>query len=104
MTKPAIDPKNTFDDILKNETDEALANPENVGEKDGVRPKTSGFNFDIKPEELEAYLNQYVVNQESTIEVIATKVCTHFNRMKLEGTLKEEEKIVGNIKSNMLLI
>ncbi|HOW81815.1 MAG TPA: AAA family ATPase [Spirochaetota bacterium] len=104
MTKPAIDPKNTFDDILKNETDEALANPENVGEKDGVRPKASGFNFDIKPEELEAYLNQYVVNQESTIEVIATKVCTHFNRMKLEGTLKEEEKIVGNIKSNMLLI
>jgi ATP-dependent Clp protease ATP-binding subunit ClpX len=104
MTKPSIDPKTTLDDILKTEPEEAQPNPENAGDKEGIRPKAPGFNFDIKPEELEAYLNQYVVNQESTIEVIATKVCTHFNRMKLEGTLKEEEKIVGNIKSNMLLI
>ena len=45
-----------------------------------------------------------MVGQEETIEVIATKVCTHFNRMKLENKIPQKERLVGNIKSNMLLI
>ncbi|HOO70136.1 MAG TPA: AAA family ATPase [Spirochaetota bacterium] len=104
MTKPAFDQQKNIDDILNMDVEEAQQNPESSGDSEGVRTQGSGFNFDIKPEELEEYLNQYVVNQEATIEVIATKVCTHFNRMKLEGAIKEEDRIVGNIKSNMLLI
>jgi len=38
------------------------------------------INFDLKPKELEEFLRQYVVNQDEAIEVLATKICTHFNR------------------------
>ena len=104
MTKPVFDQEKNIEEILKINSEEAQQNPENVGDKEGVKGSKSTFNFNIKPEELESYLNQFVINQESTIEVIATKVCTHFSRMNLEGKLEDEEKIVGNIKSNMLLI
>lgn len=94
-----------WEDLLKKEFEaEAKANAETLGSKSGEMAKSSEMNFDIKPEELEAYLNKYVVGQEAAVEIIATKVCTHFNRMKLEKSIAEEQKIIGNIKSNMLLI
>jgi ATP-dependent protease Clp ATPase subunit len=104
MTKPAFDPQKNLEEFLKMEEGDAHQNPEAAGGGEGIRTKKSSFNFDIKPEELEEYLNRYVIHQEETIEVIATKVCTHFNRMKLEGSLSEDEKIIGNIKSNMVVI
>ena len=104
MTTPAFDPEKSIEDLLKLETEEVKQNPESVGEKPGTEVHEEEFEFDIKPEELESYLNQYVVDQEETIEVIATKVCTHFNRMKLENSMSAKERLVGNIKSNMLLI
>ena len=45
----------------------------------GCRPK---INFDLKPEELEAYLDEYVIRQDEAKAVLATKICTHFNRIK----------------------
>lgn len=105
MTKPMYDPNKEWEEILKKDLQEPVKpNPEAVGGKPGVNPKRSEMNFDIKPEELESYLNRYVVGQEDAVEIIATKVCTHFNRMNLEKTIPEEERPVGNIKSNMLLI
>ena len=104
MTKPVFDPEKNLEDLLRFESEKAQVNPNESGEKPGVRSHSSDFNFNIKPEELESFLNLYVVGQESTIEVIATKVCTHFNRMKLEKNLPEDQKLLGNIKSNMLLI
>ena len=105
MTKPAFDPEKSIEELLNLESEEAQPNAETIGEKPGASAKkTSDFNFDTKPEELESFLNQYVVGQEETIEVIATKVCTHFNRMKIENAIPSKERIVGNIKSNMLLI
>lgn len=99
------DPNKEWEEILKKDLQEPVKpNPEAVGGKPGVNPKRSEMNFDIKPEELESYLNRYVVGQEDAVEIIATKVCTHFNRMNLEKTIPEEERPVGNIKSNMLLI
>ncbi|HOT44551.1 MAG TPA: AAA family ATPase [Spirochaetota bacterium] len=105
MTKPAFDPEKSIEEILNLESEEVQPNAETVGEKAGVSgKKTSELNFNIKPEELESFLNQYVVGQEETIEVIATKVCTHFNRMNLEHKIPQKERLVGNIKSNLLLI
>jgi len=63
-----------------------------------------GIQFDFKPQELEAYLNEYVVHQREAVEILSTKICTHFNRMAFERTHPEEESIVGHIKSNILLI
>ncbi len=67
--------------------------------------KLSRINFDLKPEELEAYLDEYVIKQEQAKSILATKVCTHFNRIRYfldQG--REPEPGVGAIKNNIILI
>jgi ATP-dependent Clp protease ATP-binding subunit ClpX len=62
-------------------------------------------NFDMKPEELIAYLDQYVVKQESAKAILATKICTHFNRIK--RSMESDDPLgsmVGSIKNNVLMI
>ena len=98
--------KKEFEEFLKEKYGAKDVEQDSLGHKAGTKGefKSDGFNFDLKPEELEEYLNQFVECQEEAIEVIATKIATHYNRMKLEDTLTEEQKLVGNIKSNVLLI
>jgi len=74
------------------------------GEKKDEKKDLPYINFDLKPSELEAFLKQYVVGQDEAIEVIATKICTHFNRMRLEADTDKIKELVGNIKSNILMI
>lgn len=104
MTKPMFDPEKNLEDLLKFDSEESRQNPENIGEKQGPKIKHTELVFDIKPDELYDYLNTYVIGQEDAIEVIATKVCTHFNRMNIEKSVSEEDYPIGNIKSNILLI
>ncbi len=67
--------------------------------------KKALVDFDIKPKELIDYLDQYVVRQSKAKSVLATKICTHFNRIRYEQTTGQEtSKITGNIKSNILLL
>jgi endopeptidase Clp ATP-binding regulatory subunit ClpX len=68
------------------------------------KPPKPDLNFDLKPSQLEAHLNNYVVSQPDTVEILATKICTHFNRMKMESRQTELKELVGNIKSNILMI
>ncbi|MFH1008626.1 MAG: AAA family ATPase [Candidatus Latescibacterota bacterium] len=74
------------------------------GQDDGVKTERQpeGIHFDMKPEELEAYLDQYVVRQDRAKEVLATKICTHFNKIRLGEP--EDESAVGHIKNNILMI
>ncbi|MEW6428119.1 MAG: AAA family ATPase [Thermodesulfobacteriota bacterium] len=63
------------------------------------------FHFDLKPEELVAYLDEYVVRQDEAKAILATRICTHFNRIRYEQSnpwLKNSG--VGRIKSNVLLV
>jgi len=63
------------------------------------------FNFDLMPEELISYLDQYVVKQDSAKAILATKICTHFNR--IQRNLESDDPIdsmVGSIKNNVLMI
>ena len=46
-------------------------------------------HFDMKPEELEAYLNEYVIKQDEAKAVLATKICTHFNRINFLEKFKK---------------
>jgi endopeptidase Clp ATP-binding regulatory subunit ClpX len=65
------------------------------------------INFDLKPEELIAYLDQFVVKQDSAKAILATKICTHFNRIRRarEGHEPGDSATkVGNIKNNVLMI
>jgi len=64
-----------------------------------------GINFNMKPEELVAYLDQYIVKQASAKAILATKICTHFNRIKHTRTAGNNiSEIVGSIKNNVLMI
>ncbi|MCE5333738.1 MAG: AAA family ATPase [Desulfobacteraceae bacterium] len=64
------------------------------------------IKFDMKPEELEAYLNQYVIRQDDSKAILATKICTHYNRIRyLQRRARfGQEQMVGRIKNNILLI
>jgi endopeptidase Clp ATP-binding regulatory subunit ClpX len=85
--------------------------PEPAGEKidEGEKEKKAeplSINFDMKPEELKSYLDEYLVRQDESKEVLATKVCTHFNRIKmfeLQNKGKRHEA-VGEIKNNIMMI
>ena len=76
------------------------------GAEDTISGSVSEITFDMKPEELEDYLNQYVVKQDEAKAILATKVCTHFNRIKyIKDTKRESRKSnVGYIKNNIIMI
>jgi len=82
-----------------------VAKPEPDQKGKGSSDKLSQINFDLKPEELEAYLNEYVIKQEDAKSILSTKICTHFNRIRhyLEKG-REPEPGVGAIKNNIILI
>jgi endopeptidase Clp ATP-binding regulatory subunit ClpX len=66
----------------------------------------SKINFNLKPEELEAYLNEYVIRQDEAKAVLATKICTHFNRIKFWDQQEKQtgSEPVGMIKNNIIMI
>ncbi|MCP4715189.1 MAG: AAA domain-containing protein [Deltaproteobacteria bacterium] len=62
--------------------------------------RESYIDFNLKPRELEAYLDQYVIKQQRAKEVLATKICTHFNRIKN----LDRDPAVGHVKNNILML
>jgi ATP-dependent Clp protease ATP-binding subunit ClpX len=67
--------------------------------------KSREIHFDLKPAELVRYLDQYIIKQDSAKAILSTKICTHFNRVKMLRRLFEEQnEIVGSIKNNVLMI
>jgi len=64
------------------------------------------IDFDLTPEELVDYLDQYIVKQDAAKSVLATKICTHFNRVRRYQTSLDsfDEKMIGNIKNNVLMV
>ena len=65
----------------------------------------SKIQFDMKPEELEAHLNEYVIKQDEAKAILVTKVCTHFSRIKHELKSKrgQDPTVVGRIKNNIIM-
>jgi endopeptidase Clp ATP-binding regulatory subunit ClpX len=94
-----------FGDNVKIVSPIVLPQEDVLGKTKKPPPKKQKINFDLIPEELIAYLDQYVVKQDSAKAILATKICTHFNRIKrsLEGA-DEVSSMVGNIKNNVLMI
>ncbi len=71
-----------------------------------TRSGEKGPDFDLLPEELEAYLDGFVVKQSDAKAVLSTKICTHFNRIKYYNKTSRGGKktSVGMIKNNVLMI
>ena len=77
-------------------------NPDDSTEK---APEKHEINFNLKPEELVAYLDQYIVKQDRAKAILATKICTHFNRIKRYRSSPENiGDMVGSIKNNVLMV
>jgi ATP-dependent Clp protease ATP-binding subunit ClpX len=80
--------------------------PEQEGDQGKPSEKASPqIKFDMKPEELISYLNSFIVKQDEAKEILATKVCTHYNKIKFMaekggGT----DPGVGNIKNNIIMV
>jgi len=61
--------------------------------------------FDLKPEDLISYLDQYIVKQDSAKAILSTKICTHFNRIRrFESNADVVSDMVGSIKNNVLML
>jgi ATP-dependent Clp protease ATP-binding subunit ClpX len=82
------------------QTDGTLVPPK---ESKGVGSK---INFNLKPEELENYLDEYVIRQDEAKAVLATKICTHFNRIKFWEQQDRQNGFdpIGMIKNNIIMI
>ena len=62
-------------------------------------------DFDMKPEDLIAYLDQYIIKQDAAKAILATKICTHFNRIRHQQARADEmPSLVGSIKNNILMM
>ena len=67
--------------------------------------KVKKISFDLLPEDLISYLDQYIVKQDMAKAVLATKICTHFNRIRrAEDSPDDFNEMVGSIKNNVLMI
>jgi len=82
--------------------------PKAAPEENGVKEKkqkraSSEIQFDMKPEELISYLNSFIIGQDEAKEILATKICTHYNKIKfMRGT--QSTLGVGSIKNNIIMI
>ncbi len=82
-----------------------LPNKAPVSGSGQIKDQEKFADFDLKPTELKAYLDQYIVKQDKAKSVLATKICTHFNRIKHVAACQDiDSRITGSIKSNILLL
>jgi len=67
---------------------------------------TKKINFDLLPEDLIAFLDQYIVKQDQAKAILATKICTHFNRIKRAQSRPADASgmMIGSIKNNVLML
>lgn len=73
--------------------------------RDNAAQKEPPFLFDLKPQELIAYLDEYIIKQERAKAVLATKICTHFNRIRFSKDHGlSDNSLAGRIKNNILLV
>ncbi|MCB2181196.1 MAG: AAA family ATPase [Desulfobulbaceae bacterium] len=73
------------------------------GKRKAAQDSKYDFQFDLKPEDLAAYLDEYIVRQDEAKAILATKICTHFNRIR-HDLHKSRNRQTGRIKSNVLLV
>ncbi len=80
--------------------------PDEDGERTGRHGKASSkIDFSLKPQDLTAYLDQYIVRQDRAKAVLATKICTHYNRVRRAMDMRSKDpEIVGGVKNNVLLL
>ncbi|HEX9948868.1 MAG TPA: AAA family ATPase [Thermodesulfobacteriota bacterium] len=83
--------------------------PKPAAEQEGDKGKksekeSSQINFAMKPEELISYLNSFIVKQDEAKEILATKICTHYNKIKfMAAKTGGSDRGIGKIKNNIIM-
>lgn len=96
---------NKFGDNVKIVSPTILPDKSDVHSKKKNKPNRKKINFDLKPEDLVSFLDQYIVKQDNAKAILATKICTHFNRVTQQDFLLDDIKnMVGSIKNNVLML
>ena len=86
---------------------EGLTLPNLKGEKVHKGSVKDDFflNFNLRPKELESYLNEFVVGQGHAVRTLATEICTHYNTIKEMKKVGEDPmKVVDQIKPNIMIL
>jgi ATP-dependent Clp protease ATP-binding subunit ClpX len=60
--------------------------------------------MDLKPKEIKAYLDQYVIGQEAAKKVLSVAVYNHYKRIRHAGEHPDSESDVEIEKSNLILV
>jgi endopeptidase Clp ATP-binding regulatory subunit ClpX len=84
-----------------------LVMPQELATDEAESAAPAGFtlDFDLKPEELIAYLDQYIIRQQEAKAILATKICTHFHRIqRAQQQPQRTAELAGGIKHNILMI
>lgn len=61
-------------------------------------------DFSLRPEELIAHLDQYIIRQDQAKRILSTKICTHFNRIQHQESSGNKDEFEGRIKNNIIMI
>jgi endopeptidase Clp ATP-binding regulatory subunit ClpX len=94
-----------YGDQVKIVSPVVMPQEEQAGECDETATDRHTVDFDLKPEDLIHYLNQYIIRQDTAKQILATKVCTHFNRIRYEKKKGARgREMTGGIKNNVLMI
>ncbi len=93
-----------FGDKIKIVAAGALPLPKGEPETPAGDEEDAGVDFDMTPRELINYLDEYVVGQSRAKAVLATKICTHFNRVRRRKEVGGQPGDEGRTKNNILLI
>ena len=64
----------------------------------------AAFRMDLKPKEIKAYLDQYVIGQEAAKKVLSVAVYNHYKRIRHAGEHPDSESDVEIEKSNLILV
>jgi len=91
--------KKDYGDGIQNIKFDMFPNPnpdlEKDGEKtsDGKEHDLPDIDFKLKPKEVKAYLDKYVIKQEEAKKTLAIAVCDHYNHVSECIRLEKEQKI-----------
>ena len=64
----------------------------------------TAFRMGLKPKEIKAYLDQYVIGQEAAKKVLSVAVYNHYKRIRHAGEHPDSESDVEIEKSNLILV
>jgi endopeptidase Clp ATP-binding regulatory subunit ClpX len=69
--------------------------------REQAAPSQRDFQFDLKPREVKAYLDRFVIKQEEAKKVLSVALCDHYNHVRLAREGKEHPNYT---KQNVILI